>query len=108
AQVRAEAAQQLAEEARARTEVLAEAGRRTAVSLDYEWTLQQDAELAVTGVAGWCGRTQAEAAGSARSVAGARSGSCGTGSAPAPGRPAAAAAARDRPPRGGGALPSGR
>src|SRR4051794_16123328 len=69
AQVRAEAAQQLAEEARARTEFLAEAGRRMAVSLDYEWTLQQVAEIAVPIVADWCIITLAEGGNRARTVA---------------------------------------
>jgi PAS domain S-box-containing protein len=69
AQVRAETAQQLAEEARARTEFLAEAGRRMAVSLDYEWTLQQVAEIAVPVVADWCIITLAEPGGRARTVA---------------------------------------
>ena len=54
AQVRAETAQELAEEARARTEFLAEAGRRMAVSMDFEWTLQQVAEISVPLVADWC------------------------------------------------------
>jgi PAS domain S-box-containing protein len=81
AQVRAEAAQQLAEEARARTEFLAEAGRRMAVSLDYEWTLQQVAEIAVPVVADWCVITLAEAGGRARTVAAARAGAERTGSA---------------------------
>src|SRR4051794_11722453 len=74
AQVRAEAAQQLAEEARARTEFLAEAGRRMAVSLDYEWTLQQVAEIAVPVVADWCILTLSQPGGRARTVAVARSG----------------------------------
>jgi PAS domain S-box-containing protein len=69
AQVRAESAQTLAEEARARTEFLAEAGRRMAVSLDYEWTLQQVAEIAVPIVADWCIITLAEGRGVARTVA---------------------------------------
>jgi PAS domain S-box-containing protein len=69
AQVRAETAHELAEEARARTEFLAEAGRRMAVSLDYEWTLQQVAEVAVPIVADWCIITLAEGRGVARTVA---------------------------------------
>jgi PAS domain S-box-containing protein len=69
AQVRAETAQQLAEEARARTEFLAEAGRRMAISLDYEWTLQQVAQIAVPVVADWCILTLAEPGGRARTVA---------------------------------------
>jgi PAS domain S-box-containing protein len=69
ATVRAETAQQLAEEARARTEFLAEAGRRMAVSLDFEATLQQVAEIAVPVVADWCAITLVQPRGPARTVA---------------------------------------
>jgi PAS domain S-box-containing protein len=69
AQVRSEAATGEAEMARARTEFLLEAGRRMAVSLDVETTLQQIAEVAVPFVADWCAITLVQPGGGARVVA---------------------------------------
>ena len=55
AQVRAETLRREAEDARRRATFLAEAGRRlAAVTMDYERTLKEVAEIAVPSVADWC------------------------------------------------------
>lgn len=76
AQVRAESALRSAEEARrmaererARNEFLAEAGRRMAVSMDFETTLRGVVQSAVPMMADWCGVTIVEPGGRLQTLA---------------------------------------
>ena len=69
AQLRAEGAQEAAEAARARTEFLAEAGRRLAASMDIGSTLQKMADITVPAVADWCLVTLVRAGGNLENVA---------------------------------------
>ncbi|HYM59119.1 MAG TPA: SpoIIE family protein phosphatase [Solirubrobacteraceae bacterium] len=64
-----EEARQMAERVRARNEFLAEAGRRMAVSMDFETTLKGVVESAVPRMADWCGITIMEPGGRLQTLA---------------------------------------
>lgn len=78
AQVRAEDARLQAEGERARTAFLARAGRRMAVSLDFETTLREVARAAVPDVADHCEITVAQPGGALLTLAADRTGGDGS------------------------------